>query len=546
MQFWKIKILSYLSGIYLYRWYALAVAWAFCLIGWATIAAMPDQYKAEAKVYIDADNLMDPLLKGLTVSLDSTQEIAVMLKTLITRPTLEQVIHLTNPNANSFSPSQLELEVAKLQKNISISLLETKNYYAISYVDSNSATAASVAQTLLSILQNNRVGSTRLDMDDARSFINKKVAEYENRLRDADKRRADFKTANLEILGKGNAGNRIDVADAGFEQATKDLNAAVARRDSVKDQLATTPKTVPVDERMFLGSAVSGAMIGEAGIGARSAASNPLQRLQQAQASLDELRSRYTEDHPDVIAMKKLIAQLQSQLAAAPEAGGQPIMIPNPVYVQLEAKFSEEQTNVALQREHLGAATTELEQAKKEASNAIDTLAKYNGLDRDYGNIEATYKQLLQSREAANLSQARDDQNEGITFRVLEPPQKPQFPTAPNRPLMNSIVLLIGIAGGAAAAILLTLNAGRLITSDDVVAQFAIPLLGVVTELPQIAGRVRNRLATLALSTSVILLLLGYAGVLAVLQTSIYSLNYGGVATLLKTSIHSLIGAGYG
>src|SRR5579864_2094281 len=155
MQSWKIKILSYLSGIYAYRWYALIVAWAFCLIGWATVATLPDQYSAEAKVYIDADNLMDPLLKGLTVSLDSNQEIAVMLKTLITRPTLEQVIHLTNPNANSLTTSQLELEVQRLQKNISISLLETKNYYAISYVDSNSTTATSVAQALLSILQNN-------------------------------------------------------------------------------------------------------------------------------------------------------------------------------------------------------------------------------------------------------------------------------------------------------------------------------------------------------------------------------------------------------
>ena len=48
-----------------------------------------------------------------------------------------------------------------------------------------SLTAASVAQALLSILQNNKVGSTRLNMDDARSFINKKVAEYENRLREA-------------------------------------------------------------------------------------------------------------------------------------------------------------------------------------------------------------------------------------------------------------------------------------------------------------------------------------------------------------------------
>ena len=160
--------------------------------------------------------------------------------------------------------------------------------------------------------------------------------------------------------------------------------------------------------------------------------------------------------------------------------------------------------------------------AKHEASRAIDILAQYNGLDRDYGNIEATYKELLQSREAASLSQARDDQNQGISFRVLEPPQEPQFPAAPNRLLFNSLVLLVGLGAGAALAVLLTLNAGRFITSDDLAAQFGIPLIGVITALPGAASR-QNRLSTLALATSVGLLLLSYVGVATFLQTSIYS-----------------------
>src|SRR5579863_7390224 len=107
MQHWRTIVLSYLSSILLYRWYGVAVAWVICLAGWAGVAAMPDQYRAEAKVYIDTDNLMDPLLKGLTISIDPAQEIAIMLKTLITRPTLEQVIHLTDPKANALSAGDM-------------------------------------------------------------------------------------------------------------------------------------------------------------------------------------------------------------------------------------------------------------------------------------------------------------------------------------------------------------------------------------------------------------------------------------------------------
>src|SRR5215813_5124808 len=210
MQFWKVKILSYISSVLRYRWYALGVAWVICLAGWSVVAVLPDEYRAEARVYIDTDSLMDPLLKGLTVTTDSSQEIAIMLRALITRPTLEQVIHLTDPKSDQLSPTQMEQRVQTLQTKISIRQLETKNYYAIGYSDNNPVYATAVTQTLLSILQDNRIGTTRLDMDSVRNFINKQITDYEQRLRDADKRRADFRTANIDIIGKGAASNRID------------------------------------------------------------------------------------------------------------------------------------------------------------------------------------------------------------------------------------------------------------------------------------------------------------------------------------------------
>src|SRR5438105_6661039 len=265
MHFWKMKALSYLSASYVYRWYVLAIAWLVCLIGWGGVALMPDNYRAEAKVYINTDSVMDPLLKGLTVNRDPTQEIAIMIRTLFTRPTLEQVIHLTMPNANTLTAPQMQQQVQRLQENISITQLEAKNYFSISYIDKDSETAASVAQALLSILQNNKIGNSRVNMDDARSFINKKVAEYENRLREADKRRADFRAANLDILGKANPGG-IDAADVIYQQANQDYNFAAARRDAVKAQLDSTPTSVAADERMFLGPVIAGLAVTGTGV----------------------------------------------------------------------------------------------------------------------------------------------------------------------------------------------------------------------------------------------------------------------------------------
>jgi polysaccharide chain length determinant protein (PEP-CTERM system associated) len=524
MQFWKVKILSYLSSVLLYRWYALAGAWAICLIGWGAVAALPDQYTAQAKVYIDTDNLMDPLLKGLTVTIDPAQEISVMLRTLITRPTLEQVVHLTDSKANSLTAAQMEEVVTDLRSKISIRGTETRNFYDIGFTDNDPGYATSVTQTLLSILQDNRVGGTRLDMDTVRAFINKQIADYEQRLRDADKRRADFRTTNIQILGKGAAANRIDAADTAREQAVRDLNASIARRDSLKAQIAETPKTTPVDERMF--PAIAAASASTTDTGAAATFSNAAQRLQQAQAQLEELRTRYTENWPDVIATKDLIARLQAQLAtkqATPERSSNPIMVTNPAYSQLLDKLSNEETNVAALRQRVSAAADDLQRAKAEAAQGIDVAAQFNGLDRDYENIERTYKELLQSRESASLSQARDDQNQGVSFRIVEPPQRPQLPASPNRPVLNSGVLVMGLGGGVAIAVLLSLVAGRFLTSEDLASHFGFPVAGVITALPYGAGSRRNVLSALALSVSVALLLVSYVGVLALLRKSIYS-----------------------
>src|SRR5690348_9560589 len=86
MQPWMIQVRTYLNGAWHYRWTAMAIAWAICIVGWIGIAFIPNQFQAIAKIYVDTDTMMAPLLKGLTVTTNSQQQVSVMLNTLLTRP----------------------------------------------------------------------------------------------------------------------------------------------------------------------------------------------------------------------------------------------------------------------------------------------------------------------------------------------------------------------------------------------------------------------------------------------------------------------------
>src|SRR5260221_2465115 len=200
MQPWKIRLRTYLTGTWHYRWIGMGVTWAVCLIGCLGIALVPNQFQAVAMIYVDTDTMMAPLLKGLTVPLDPEQQVSVMLNALLSRPNLEQVVHLTNSRASSLSSAEMAKQVEGLQENISIKPLSTKNLFQLSYTDRDPDKGLNVAQTLLSIFVDSNIGNKRHDLEGAQSFLDTKDNEYETLVRQAEQRHTAFKPANLDVL----------------------------------------------------------------------------------------------------------------------------------------------------------------------------------------------------------------------------------------------------------------------------------------------------------------------------------------------------------
>ena len=74
------------------RWWAILAAWVVCVAGWSAVATMPDQFEANARVYIDADALLTPLLKGIAVESSLQDELDLLQHMLLSRPNLERII----------------------------------------------------------------------------------------------------------------------------------------------------------------------------------------------------------------------------------------------------------------------------------------------------------------------------------------------------------------------------------------------------------------------------------------------------------------------
>ena len=432
-------LLTHLKAIWRYRWYAVGSAWLIASGGWTAIYLIPDRYQAWARVYVDTQSMLRPLLSGLAVQPNVDQMVSMMSRTLVNRVNVEKVIRMTDLDVGLETPDDREKLIAHLSRELYIRSagrgnLNT-NLYTIAYSDQNPDLAKRIVQSLLTIFMEGPTGDKRKDSDSARDFIDEQLKGYSEKLVAAENAVTEFKRRHQGLMPGEGRGYYARLSDArtALRQATLALREAENSRDAIKRQLAGDKS---------------------AGIGAYSELDARIRALEQ---KLDGLRLIYTELHPDIIAIVRIIAQLKEQKAAEDKMEKPPSAArQGPVYQQLTVALASAEANVAAMR----ARVTEYDFRYNELQAVADALpqieAEHAQLTRDYEVIKSRYDKLLERRESAQISGDVEESNAVMGFRVIDPPRVPQTPSAPNRPRLMSLVLLAAVGGGLGIAFLLS------------------------------------------------------------------------------------------
>src|SRR5882672_7967873 len=125
------QILGYVKATWRYRWYAVGVAWAVAVGGWIFVYMMPDRYEATARVYVDTQSVLRPLLSGLAVQPNVDQMVTMMSRTLISRPNMEKVIRMADMDIKIKTSDDREALLSKLNKQLTVKSAGRENLYTI-------------------------------------------------------------------------------------------------------------------------------------------------------------------------------------------------------------------------------------------------------------------------------------------------------------------------------------------------------------------------------------------------------------------------------
>lgn len=453
-----VSVYSYARALWRRRWLAVAAAWALCAVGWLAILALPDRYEAKARVYVDARTALRPVLEGIAIEEDYNSQLALVREALLSRPQLEAVARSANLDTDVKTEADMEKLVKRLQKQISVTSTfsqpqagqATDTIYSISYQNPSREKSLEVVRTLLDNFVEGTLSGNRAGADEARNFLVRQIADLERSLSEAEARLADFKKRNVGMLPgeeRGDYFSRLDAEMTQLQQVETNLAVASSRREELRRQLAASRQYVP-------GTAGAGA-------GAVSGAGSDLSiRVQEAEARLEELLLRFTDRHPEVLALKETIRELKEresrELAELARGGAGTGAIRslsvNPVYQGIQAQLSQVEVELASLRGAAALHRRQIAELRRFVDSAPEVEQEFARLNRDYNVQKAQYQQLVERLERAKVTD--NATRSGIVrFDVLDPPRADVKPAWPNRPLLMAVVLVLGLFGGVVAAL---------------------------------------------------------------------------------------------
>jgi polysaccharide chain length determinant protein (PEP-CTERM system associated) len=478
------QVSAIVRGMWRYRWPGVAVAWVVALIGTVVVFKIPNQYEAMARIYVDTQSILKPLMSGLAIQPNIEQQVGMLSRTLISRPNIEKLVRMADLDLGASTKLQQERVIEDLLKELRISSTSRDNLFSLTYRDSDQERAKRVIQSMVSIFVESSLGASRKDTDSAKVFLNEQIKTFEARLEEAEARVKEFRLRNLDMqLTEGkDAAARIAELGRQYEDARLLLREAENARDSAKSQLAA-------EKNKTRGSELPNLLADASNVGG-IATPEIDGRIDAQKRALDALLQRYTERHPDIINTRRLIKDLEEQKkreieeqrkALAKQPSG-PVTANSSLAAQeLNRMLATSEVQVAALKARVNEFGARLAAAKTALKTAPQIEAEAAQLNRDYEITKKNYEDLVARRQSAVMSSDLDSASGVADFRLIDPPRVSPKPVFPNRLLLLPLALAAALAAGLFTAFAASQIRPVFADGAELRARTGLPLLGVVS-----------------------------------------------------------------
>ncbi|MFO7568246.1 MAG: GNVR domain-containing protein [Smithellaceae bacterium] len=407
-------------------------------------------YKASTLVLVSPQRVPEAFVQA-TVTSKVEERLQSIAQEVMSRTRLEQIIteyKLYEKESKNRSKEEL---VEMMRNNIKVELptkRDDKGFFTISFIGDNPQTVTTIANRLASLFIEENLRLREQQAVGTTEFLTSELVLSKAKLDEMESAVAEYKRRHMGELPEQRDTNIkiLEQLQNQNQKISESLRAAQDRKLFIQKQIADME--MPPSSSSTAGlSGVQKELITATGLEMGASYESQKEKLTR---ELEDLKTRYTANHPDVIAARKRLDDLEKNKSTYDARD-----------FRKDPRYRELNNQLAL-------TDMEIKRLRDDSAMVADQIGKYfsriekapareqdmASLLREYQSTKDSYERLLKKSQDAQQAENLERRQKGEQFRVIDPARTPEKPFSPDIPKILLISLLAGLGGGLAAAFL--------------------------------------------------------------------------------------------
>lgn len=553
------ELKDYVEGFRRRRISILTVAATIFVISVLAALLWPPTYRSTATILIEEQEVPSDLVRS-TITSYAAQRIETIKQSVMTRTNLMQIIDKYNLYRNKRRTETTEEILDDMRNDINVDLINADVIdprsgrptpatiaFTVSYDGDSPDATQRVANELTSLFLSENIKNRTEKASETYTFLSTETDKLKKHISDLETQLASFKEKNADRLP--------ELATLNMqlrERAENDLRDIEGQLSSLDDrkfylegqlgQINPLTPTIDAEGRQVLDPITQLKMLRsqyitatskyapdypdvvrlrreidnlEKQTGAVDSSTEQAKALAELRTELAAARAKYSPDHPDVIRLTKAVAAQEKALkqTSAPEITVAKEKPDNPAYITLQAQLEgikSQMESLVSQRDALNAKIASYD---KRLQQTPEVERKYLELTRDYDNSVKRYQDIKAKQSDAQVGEELEKERKGERFSLIDPPELPEKPVKPKRPVIIILGFLLSVSSGLGYAAMAEAMDTTVRGVHGVTAALASPPLSVIPYLQNSEdvareSKTKRIVITVFASTLVLILLL--------------------------------------
>ncbi len=475
---------EYISILRRRKWWIIIPALVVPILAVGVSLKLSNRFVSKTVVLVEHQKVPDFYVTPVVTDAINAR-LATMQEQILSRTRLQPIIERFGLYREDGNES-MEQKVERMRKAVAVQPVRPDfgggglNGFSISFTAESARLAQQVCAEITSMFMEENLKSRQQSAQGTTDFLKTQLDDAKRNLNEQDRQLAAFKQKYVgQLPGQEQANfNILQSLSSQLEATTQALTRL---------QQDKTYMEAMLNQQVQAWQALQAARTDRSG--AQMTPDTLEQQLAASQAQLLALQQKYTDTHPDVVKAKRDVENLRKRLdaavaAEAKAAEGKPKAAPKSQAVYEPAAIQQlrrqlREMDLTIQEKQRKQAELQPQirayESKIQLSPVVEEKSKQ--LTRDYQTALDFYNQLLAKRNQSEMATDLERRQQGEQFRVLDPPNLPEKPAFPNRPLFAAGGFGGGLALGFALALLLEFSDKSIRTEKDVQLYLELPTL---------------------------------------------------------------------